>query len=171
MSDRYAKLEKMRLWDALIRRLDAEREQAKTAIQVVRGKEVPLENNQLGLIRWYLHPDIDDTIIRSLISYIQEIPPGSRSGRLKCQGGQTMYIIEGRGHTILDGVRHDWKKGDAVNLPLRPDGNIVQHFNDETDTTVRFLVTENNWVDCLGVDRGVGFEVLEPSPDYKPPAY
>ena len=45
----------------------------------------------------------------------QEIPPGSRSGRLKFQGGQILFIVEGRGHTMLDGVKHAWEAGDVVN--------------------------------------------------------
>ena len=49
----------------------------------------------------------------------QEIPPGSRSGRLKFQGGQVIMILEGRGYTLVDGVKHTWEAGDVLNLPLR----------------------------------------------------
>jgi hypothetical protein len=43
----------------------------------------------------------------------------SRTGKLKFQDGQVMMITEGKGHTMLDGVKHSWEKGDVVNLPLR----------------------------------------------------
>ena len=89
---------------------------------VVKGKDRPFEKNRLGLMRWYLHPSLTNTVIRTLITFVQEIPPGSRTGRLHFQGGQVLYIWEGKGHTILDGVRYDWKQGDAMNLPLRRDG-------------------------------------------------
>ena len=82
-----------------------------------------------GLLRWYLHPEIKDTCLSVLLFYQQEIPPGSRSGRLKFQGGQVMMITEGQGYTTIDGVKHPWKAGDVLNLPLRANGIIVQHFN------------------------------------------
>jgi gentisate 1,2-dioxygenase len=117
-------------------------------------------------MRWYLHPAIRDTILSTLMLYKQEIPPGSRSGRLKFQGGQVMYILEGRGHTVLDGVRHSWAAGDVLNLPLKRDGIVVQHFNDDPTARAVFLACEPNWFECTGVDRGSGFEQIEDSPDF-----
>ncbi len=60
----------------------------------------------MGLMRWYLHPSITDTVISSLVFFEQPIPPGSRTVRLRFQGGQVIYIIEGRGHTLIYGVKH-----------------------------------------------------------------
>src|SRR5437763_10190217 len=109
MSERTAKLAEMNLWNELLALRDRQRESRKTAVQVVRLGELPLENNQQGLMRWYLHPAILDTMLSTLMIYRQEIPPGSRSGRLKFQGGQVLLIIEGKGHTLLDGVKHAWE--------------------------------------------------------------
>ena len=116
-SERTGKLAAVNYWDELMALRDRQRERRKTAVQVVRLAELPLENNQHGLMRWYLHPSITDTILSTLAIYRQEIPPGSRSGRLKFQGGQIMFIVEGRGHTTLDGVKHAWEAGDVLNLP------------------------------------------------------
>ena len=98
-------------WKELFAMRDEQRARQATAIQVVRGKDLPLERNEHGLMRWYLHPAIRDTILSTLMLFKQEIPPGSRSGRLKFQGGQVMYILEGRGYTVLDGVKHPWGRG------------------------------------------------------------
>ncbi len=106
-------------------------------------------------------------VISSLVFFEQEIPPGSRSGRLKFQGGQVIYVLEGRGHTLIDGVKHSWEGGDLLNLPLRKDGIIVQHVNDDPDKPARFVAVEPNLWQCTGVDRGCGFEVLSRSPDYE----
>ncbi len=130
-SERTAKLASMNYWNELIALRDRQREQRKSAVQVVRLSELPLENNEQGLMRWYLHPAIIDTVLSTLSIYRQEIPPGSRSGRLKFQGGQILFIVEGRGHTMLDGVKHAWEAGDVVNLPCKRDGIVVQHFNDD----------------------------------------
>jgi gentisate 1,2-dioxygenase len=167
-SDRTAKLAEVNLWEALMALRDRQRAERRTAVQVVRLAELPLERNPQGLMRWYLHPAIRDTVLSTLMIYRQEIPPGSRSGRLKFQGGQVMLIIEGKGHTLLDGVRHAWEAGDVLNLPLRRDGIVVQHFNADPEKPAVFLAVEPNLFAATGVDRGCGFEQLEPSPDYRP---
>jgi gentisate 1,2-dioxygenase len=166
-SARTEKLAKVNYWDELLALRDRQREDRKTAVQVVRLSELPLENNQQGLMRWYLHPAIKDTILSTLAIFRQEIPPGSRSGRLKFQGGQIMFIVEGRGHTTLDGVKHAWEAGDVLNLPTRRDGIIVQHFNDDPDQAAVFLAVEPNLFAATSVDRGCGFEQMEASPDFK----
>jgi gentisate 1,2-dioxygenase len=169
-SNRTEKLAKVNHWEALMALRDRQREERRTAVQVVRLSELPLESNQQGLMRWYLHPAITDTVLSTLAIYRQEIPPGSRSGRLKFQGGQVMLIVDGRGHTLIDGVRHAWEAGDIVNLPLRRDGIVVQHFNDDPGKAAVLLAVEPNLFAATGVDRGCGFEQLEPSPDYRPAA-
>jgi hypothetical protein len=168
-SERSERLAAVNHWNELIALRDRQRELRKSAVQVVRLSELPLEHNPLGLMRWYLHPSITDTILTTLTIYRQEIPPASRSGRLKFQGGQIMFIVEGRGHTLLDGVRHAWEAGDVLNLPTRRDGIIVQHFNDDPDHVAAFLAVEPNLFAATSVDRGCGFELLEASPDFPPP--
>ncbi|MCZ6491359.1 MAG: hypothetical protein O7A06_12615 [Acidobacteria bacterium] len=152
------------LFEELIKLRDMHRKRVENGVVVVKGKDRPLEKNRLGLMRWYLHPSLTNTVIRTLITFVQEIPPGSRTGRLHFQGGQVLYIWEGKGHTILDGVRYDWKQGDAMNLPLRRDGVTVQHFNDDPDQPDPLVASEVNLVDQFGVDRGTRFEVLEEAP-------
>jgi gentisate 1,2-dioxygenase len=100
--------------------------------------------------------------------WVQEIPAGSRSGKQKHQGGRVHYVLEGKGYTVVDGVRHEWEKGDVVLLPIKPDGVVFQHFNADTNNRVRLVAAEPNWTDALGVDLGASFEQLEDSPDYKP---
>ena len=70
-------------------------------------------------------------------------------------------------HTLIDGVKHPWKAGDVINLPLRRDGIVVQHFNDDADKPVRFIAAEPNFFECTGVDRGSGFEQLQDAPEYR----
>jgi hypothetical protein len=169
-SERTEKLAKVNHWNELIALRDKQREARKSAVQVVRLSELPLENNQQGLMRWYLHPAITDTILSTLAIYRQEIPPSSRSGRLKFQGGQILFIVAGRGHTMLDGVKHAWEAGDVINLPCKRDGIVVQHFNDDPATPAIFMAVEPNLFAATSVDRGCGFHQLEQSPDYRRPA-
>ena len=94
-------------------------------MQVVKEKDLPLETNQMGQMKWYLHPNLKDVVVNPMLVYQQEIPPNSRSGRIKFQGGQVLMILDGEGYTSIDGVKHSWKKGDVLNLPLRDDGIIL----------------------------------------------
>src|SRR3954463_6335193 len=118
-SDRKAKLAEGNHWDDLLAIRDRQREQYRDGIQIIKESELPLESNRQGLMRWYLHPAIKDTVLSVFMFFQQEIPPGSRTGRLNLQGGQVIIILEGKGYTMLDGVKHHWQAGDVLNLPLR----------------------------------------------------
>jgi len=155
------------LWADIIKMRDEQRENLKGAIQIVRREDLPLENNEQGLMRWYMHPSIKDIVLQTMIFFEQEIPPAGGSGRVQFQGGQVIFVVEGRGYTMLDGVKHAWEAGDVLNIPLRKHGVVMQHFNTEGETPARFVVTEPNLFAATTVDRGCGFEQLETSPDFK----
>lgn len=164
--ERKAKLAEVDHWNELLSMRDRQREQVRNGLAVIKQAGLPVETTRQGLMQWYLHPSIKDTVLSTLMFFQQEIPPGSRTGRVKFQGGQVMMILEGRGYTTVDGVKHNWKAGDVVNLPLRTRGIIVQHFNSDPDAPVKFVAAEPNWFECTSVDRGSGFEQLEDAPEY-----
>ena len=165
--DRKSRLAEVNHWDELFAMRDRQREEKRDALQILRASDLPQEVSRQGLMRWYLHPSIKDTAITSYVFFEQEIPPGSRSGRLKFQGNQVMLILEGKGYTTIDGVKYPWKAGDLVSLPLRADGTIVQHFNSDPVKSAKFIATEANWLESTTVDRGCGFEQLEDAPEYR----
>lgn len=167
-SERNEKLKSRNLWSELIALRDEQRADRASAIQVVRLRDLPQESNAQGLMRWYMHPGLRDIILKTLSIYEQTLPPRGRSGRLQFQGGQILFIIEGVGYTLIDGVKYPWKPRDVLNLPTKKDGIIVQHFNTDDAKPARFLVVEPNLFAATGVDRGCGFEQLENSPDFKP---
>jgi len=154
-------------WDELLRLRDEERARKKEAVEIVKGRELPWEINKQGIMRWYLHPCITDTVIKPFIFSVQRIPPGSRSGQLTFQGGQVIYVWKGRGHTILDETRYDWQAKDVIQLPLRINGVTFQHFNDDDNEPAELICVEADTVGALGVDKGSGFEQREFSPEYE----
>jgi len=117
------------LFERILARRDAGRARRAQALPIVKGAETIKELTPLGLLEWYLHPDIPGQLIRSILSYVLEIPPGSRSGRLQHQGGIVHMVLQGEGWTLLDGTRHDWRERSCIALPARPNGIIYQHFN------------------------------------------
>jgi gentisate 1,2-dioxygenase len=155
------------LLDWLFELRDAQREQRSKGAWLIKGKERPWEHNRQGKMKWFMHPALTDTCIRSMLFYEQEIAPGGRSGVQLTPGGQCIYILEGRGYTLLDGVRHDWQAEDIVQIPLRRDGVMVQHVNADLRRPVRFVCAELNLLDTLGVDRGAALEQIENAPDYE----
>ena len=163
---RTKRLAERNLFEELVRLRDEQREQRRGAMQVIKRGELPLELNPHGLMRWYLHPFIDDTAIRALIFYSQEIPPGSRSGKQKHPGELIFYVVSGRGYTLIDGVRHPWRADDVFAIPTREGGVVYQHFNEDRERPAELVACELNQVHRLGVDRGSEFEELERAPEY-----
>jgi quercetin dioxygenase-like cupin family protein len=153
------------LLDVLFEQRDRERIQLRSARMVVDESDAISEVNAMGLYSWYCHPAIRDVGQRAVLVWTQEIPVGSRSGKQLHQGGRLHYVWQGRGHTIIDGVRHDWQEGDEILLPIKFDGVIHQHFNDGREP-VKLVCAEANWFDMFGVDLGSGFEMIESCPEY-----
>ncbi len=145
---------------------DRQRELRAKATWLVKGNSLAWEHNRQGKMKWYLHPALDDTVIRTLIVWVQEIPAGGRTGIQRTPGGTVLYVLRGRGYTLLDGVRHDWEAEDCLNLPIRTEGVAVQHVNLDPHEPAQFIGVDLNLVDTLGVDRGVVFEQVEAAPNY-----
>src|SRR3990172_8937348 len=161
----------MNRWQELFQMRDEQRKQIASARPVVRFDEMDWEINPHGKMKWYLHPNIKDTAIRTMLMYMQEIPPGSRSGKLKQQGGTAFYVWQGRGYSIMtvygEERRYEWEQDDIFVLPVCPDGVVFQHFNADPSSPALLLASSPNYMDTLGVDMGVGPEQLENCPEYK----
>ncbi len=144
---------------------DRQREHQRKGAWLIKGRDLGWESNRQGKMKWFLHPALNSTSIRSMIVFEQEIPPGGRSGAKNTPGGSVLYILEGKGYTLLDGVRHDWQAEDLVNIPIRSEGVVVQHVNTDPRRPARFVSADLNLVDILGVDRGAELEQIEAAPE------
>ena len=167
MIDRSNRPRELTKYQELIELRDKERERIASSSVCVKGRELPVEVNPQGMLKWYMHPAIDSTAHKFLIFYTQEIPPLSRSGKQRSQGGVVFVVVEGAGYTVIDGQRHDWKKNDVLQLPIKPDGVIFQHFNASDKEPALLIAAEPNLTATTGVDRACGFEQLEAAPEYE----
>ena len=68
-------LKQRNLFQELLQLRDTQRQRISESIFVVDGEDLPWEINQMGIMKWYLHPSIEDTAIHSLIFYMQKILP------------------------------------------------------------------------------------------------
>src|SRR5436309_13919804 len=126
------------LLEWLYQHRDRQRQHHRQGAWLIKGRDLPWENNRQGKIKWFLHPALDNTSIRSMIVFEEEIPPGGRSGTQKTPGGSVLYLLGGKGYTLLDGERHDWQAQDLVNSRIRSGGDTVQQLQKEPRRRVRF---------------------------------
>jgi gentisate 1,2-dioxygenase len=79
-------------------------------------------------LRYYLNRTVlHDTVLKDWNVFTHELR--TRSGKHCHQGGLAIYVIEGKGYTVVEGQRQDWESGDLVLLPIQPGGVEHQHFN------------------------------------------
>jgi quercetin dioxygenase-like cupin family protein len=154
------------LLDRLLALRDLQRRRLAQATFMIRGEELPWELNAHGKMQWYLHPCLAYTAVQTQMFYRQEIAPGSRSGVQRHGGDAVFYMLEGEGYTEVDGVRHAWKAGDVMTLPVFDNGVVYRHVNTGAGR-VRLICIERNLVHTVGVDRQSGFEQLQPCPEYR----
>jgi hypothetical protein len=95
---------------------------------VVRSEDREWFQTRQGKLKFYLDPvTFKDTPLQHWRVFIHDIK--TRSGKHRHQGGLVIYVLEGKGYSIVDGERKDWEKGDLVLLPMKPEGVEHQHFN------------------------------------------
>lgn len=142
-------------------RMKEARDRARNGARVVRGKELPWEQGRQGRLKWYIHPLREELAVSGW--YVFQHDVRTHSGRHRHQGSLAIFVLEGKGWTVVDGVRHDWEEGDLVLLPILPGGVEHQHFNAAPGSPCKWLaLIYSPFVDALGNEM----EQREPSPDW-----
>lgn len=113
------------------------RQRAREGNILVRAADLPWEQNRNARVKYFFHKQKPDTALNNMTMFIHEI--FRHSGEHRHQGGVVIYVVDGEGWTVVDGVRHDWKKGDLLLLPVKPDGVSHQHFNAQPDKPATWL--------------------------------
>lgn len=155
------------LLDDLFERRNQWRERFDKSRWIIKQKDQPLETNRNGIYRWYIHPSFDDVALKQVLFWTHEIPPGSRSGKQKFQGGRIHFVVEGHGYSVINGMRYEWGPEDLLMAPIVAGGVLVQHFNADPVRPARLACAEPNWYDMLGVDMACGFEQIEDCPEWE----
>ncbi len=145
-------------------------------MKVIKPEDMPWEICRQGKIKHIVNEKMP-VRIKTVDAYIQELPPGSRSGKHRHMAEEVLCILEGRGYDLHWDVdfevgdtyvwkvsptpkRFEWEAGDIVYIPPN---TIHQHFNLDPDRPARFISAINR------VYRFVGFgdiEQLENAPEY-----
>lgn len=105
---------------------------------LIKGKDVPFQQSRQALLKFLIHQkDWDDLAVPGWNVFINRII--QHSGRHVHQGGTLIFVLEGKGYTIVDGQRHDWKKGDLILLPIKAGGCEHQHFNEDPNVPAEWI--------------------------------
>lgn len=78
--------------------------------------------------------------VRTMLTFYREIPPGGQSGTHRHRNEAIIYIVKGRGYTIVENERVDWKEGDILCIPVMAWHTNV---NLDPDEPALFLATIN----------------------------
>jgi gentisate 1,2-dioxygenase len=98
--------------------------------------------------------------IRTLMTFIGEIPPGSKTGMHRHYNEAAIYVLSGRGYSVIDGETVEWEEGDCLCIPMMA---WHQHFNKDADRPCQYLAAINSpLMKSIGVfhieqkdDRGI----------------
>lgn len=100
--------------------------------RLVRFDDIPWVQSRQAFTKHYSNPVFEDELAApGWSAFMQRIY--QHSGRHIHQGGLAIYVVDGKGYSVVDGVRHDWKAGDLLILPIKPGGSEHQHFNENPD--------------------------------------
>ncbi|MBI4288651.1 MAG: cupin domain-containing protein [Chloroflexi bacterium] len=105
------------------------REQGKV---VIKGKDLQWRQDRQALSRYYSYYELWPELAAPFWILFQ-IRVFKQSGKHTHQGGLALFVLDGKGYSIVDGVRYDWEAGDLVILPVKPGGCEHQHFNADPD--------------------------------------
>ncbi len=129
---------------------------------VVRLDETTQELMRQGRLRYYLGRTVHDTPLQNWNVFTHEVR--TMSGKHRHQGGLVIYVIDGKGYSVVDGERIDWEKGDLLLLPLKPNGVEHQHFNANPEKPALWMAFIHR-----SIREYVASEMTqsEPSPEWK----
>ena len=141
-------------YDQFLNTLGEETRWRQSVPHIIKGKEIPFENTRMGKIKYLLSPYAPSPLLL-YDCFIQEIPPGGRSGKHRHLSEEVHKILSGRGYDIQNGKRYDWGEEDVVAIPIN---TVHQHFNADPRHPTTFVSFQSRLYTYLG--HG-GFEHLE----------
>jgi quercetin dioxygenase-like cupin family protein len=177
--DSYAKGElRANFYGQRLKEAGEKQKRLETKKKIVKADEMPWEMSREGKLKHVVNEKMEDVRFDTLDVYIQEIPPGSRSGKHRHMSEETFYILEGKGYDIhqdpdvkiedtyswepkKETKRFDWDQGDLVYIPPMV---VHQHFNADAANRARIIVANIRLPMYMGCPI---WEQLEDAPEYK----
>jgi len=110
----------------------------RTGPVVIKPADREVFVSRQGRLHYFLNPfAFKDTPLQTWLVFKHEVR--TKSGKHRHQGGVIIYVIEGKGYSVVEGERIDWEKGDLLLLPMKPGGVEHQHFNLQPGTPALWI--------------------------------
>lgn len=151
----------------------AQKDRDRKLQKVVKASEMPWEHSRHGKLK-HIANDKIPVRVKTLDVYLQEIPPGGRSGKHRHMWEEFIFVLEGKGYDlhwdvevtladhyrwkVKDAVRYDWQAGDVLYVPVN---TVHQHFNADPAKPARFISGQNRIYKAMGFND---LEQLEDAP-------
>ena len=146
-------------------------------MKVIRPEDMPWEACRHGRLKHMVNDEME-AVSQTMSAYIQEIPPGSKTGKHRHMAEEMVFVLEGRGYDLHWDVdikltdryewvsadeprKFEWEAGDLIAIPVN---TVHQHFNADPDNPARIISAVNNVYKMLDCDD---LEQLEDAPDYR----
>lgn len=102
-----------------------------------------------GLRVEYIDPMSGEPVYKTITFFAQMLRPGEKTLPFKQTASQLIAPFEGpSGHSIVDGIRHDWSRFDTFAVP---GGCWVEHVNDTNEPIVLFVASDEPALQKLGL--------------------
>lgn len=151
---------------------DAERK------KVVHPQDMPWDMSRQGLLKHLINESMN-TRMETVDSYMQIVPPGSKSGKHRHLAEECLYVLEGTGYDLHQDCdveitdTYFWKPQDKVSrweyeagdVIYVPPNTIHQHFNADPDKPLRLISVINRIFKQCGLND---LEQIEDAPEYDP---
>ncbi len=148
-------------YEDALQRYKERKERARTGVKLLKGKEITWLVARQGVLRHYHTESHTGHALETMRLFVHEIR--THSGRHVHQGGFNLFVLNGKGYSVVDGRRFDWAEGDLIQLPFKKGGVEHQHFNVD-DKPSRWLAL---WCITMGELVGMWIEQRENYEGYK----
>jgi quercetin dioxygenase-like cupin family protein len=135
-------------YEEMLTRDRAQAERRQRGEIFIRGADQPWNQNRNARVKYLLHTMKPGTAVADMNVFVHEI--WKHSGTHRHQGGLAIYALDGRGHSVVNGVAEAWEAGDLLLLPLAPGGIEHQHFNDGEEPARWLALIYKPWHEVIG---------------------
>ena len=146
-------------------------------MKVIKPEDMPWEICRHGKLKHMVNEKMG-AVSETMSAYIQEIPPGGKTGKHRHMAEEMVFVLEGRGYDLHWDVdikltdryewvvaeeprKFEWEAGELIAIPVN---TVHQHFNSDPDNPARILSAINNLYKMLDCDD---LEQFENAPEYR----
>jgi len=98
----------------------------------------------------YRNPLTNGPALATMSAYLQLLRPGTHTRSHRHTASVVYHVADGSGHSIVDGVRLDWTRGDTFAVPVWA---LHEHVNESGADAVLFSFSDAPALEALGLLR------------------